>query len=244
VKTLRIVIEFSAKKVPVSSNFLFLSFIKEALNNTDPEYFKKLFFYGENSNKITKCYTYAVLHRGYKLEGDEFVASENSIIQLLVSSPDQEFIVNLYNGILGLEEFRYKTYTLVRKNIRMVKEKTISSPDAVFTTLSPICVKNKHGRYLDLEDPEFKKELNYLADLILKNYRGFGLKRELEFYPLGMKKRVVKLHEKFLGDKIFYVNSFVGDFKLSGDVEDLNLLYKLGLSFRRSEGFGLIEVVG
>lgn len=241
---MRLLIEFSAEKAPVSGNFLFLSFIKEALNNADPEYFNRLFFYGESSNKITKPYTYAVLHRGYKLEGDEFVAGENSTLQLLVSSPDLEFIVNLYNGVLGLREFRYKTYTIVRKNVRMVKEKTISSPDVVFTTLSPICVKNKQGRYLDLEEPEFKKELNYVANLILKNYRGFGLKRELEFYPLRMKKRVIKLSEKFLGDRIFYVNSFVGDFKLSGDVEDLNMIYKLGLSFRRSEGFGLIEVVG
>lgn len=241
---LRIAFEFSSERIPVSSNFLFLSYIKEALNSTDPEYFRKLFYYNDKSNKITKCYTFAVLPQNYKLDNKEFVSCENSKIQLVISSPDQEFIVNLYNGILRLEEFKYKGYTVVRKNIRIIKEKVINFPEVVFTTLSPICVKNKQGKYLDLEDPEFKTELNYLANLILKNYRGVGLKKELSFYPLGMKKRVVKLHEKFLDGKFFYVNSFVGDFKLSGDVEDLNLLYKLGLSFRRSEGFGLIEVVG
>jgi len=35
----------------------------------------------------------------------------------------------------------------------------------------------------------------------------------------------------------------VGVFSLKGNKQDLNDLYQLGLSFRRSEGFGLIEVV-
>ena len=62
-----------------------------------------------------------------------------------------------------------------------------------------------------------------------------------------MRKKVVK--EEIEGFKentnkdIMYVNCYHGLFNLEGDIEDLNVLLKSGLGFRRSEGYGLFEII-
>ncbi|MEN3042525.1 MAG: CRISPR-associated endoribonuclease Cas6, partial [Fervidobacterium sp.] len=172
---MRIMVEFCAEKLPVSSNFLFLSYIKEALMTSNYYYFKGLFYYGERHNKITKSYTYAVIPRNFYVKKDELVFNNDSRVEFILSTPDYEFVINLYNGILRIENFSYKDYRLKLKKIRVLKEKVINTEEVVFNALSPICIKNKQGKYLDIKDPEFNRELNYVANLILKNYRGYGL---------------------------------------------------------------------
>jgi CRISPR-associated endoribonuclease Cas6 len=62
-----------------------------------------------------------------------------------------------------------------------------------------------------------------------------------------MKKVVVKENIRSSAENtdkaIFYVNAYSGIFKLSGDVEDLNYIYQGGIGYRRSQGFGMIDIV-
>jgi len=133
------------------------------------------------------------------------------------------------------------------QRVNLLKEKLPTKDEAVFKTLSPIAVKGKQGSFLDLEDDEYRDALNYISNEMLKRFRGFRLKEPLVFEPINLKKQVVKLkHEEFAmlnEEQILYVNAYRGTFRLKGDPEDLALITQLGLGFRRSSGFGNLQLV-
>jgi len=241
---LRIKCFFESNFIPVDYNMMFVSFIKECLKKSDEDYFNKLFYYQNKQNKKSKNYSFAIGFNNFKLDGNVFNIGGDVIFNL--TSPDLEFFVNFYNGLLKTKFFNYKEYTLKRKRVVFIKEKVIDNDEVIFKTLSPICIKDKNNNYLDIDDEKFNQELSYIADLIVKNFRGYGIKKEINFEPIDMKKRIVKLNKDFLNqnkDSYYKVNAYSGTFKLKGDVEDLNLIYQLGLSFRRNQGFGMLEVV-
>ena len=231
-------------KLPINCQMLFLGMIKEALKNSDTSFYRNMFYYGDKINKRTKNFCYGAVFRNFDIN-DEQITLKDGKSELFLSSPDYNFVLNFYNGLLSLKEFKYRDYTVKLGKIFILPEKKIDNSLQVFKTISPICVKNSKGKWLELEDENFSKELNYIADKILNNFREVGLKEKLEFQPIKMKRRVVKLADDFSlpQKKFYYVNSYVGVFSLKGNKQDLNDLYQLGLSFRRSEGFGLIEVV-
>ena len=201
-------IDFETKRFPCYYNALGISIIKESLKASDEEYYKKLYFYKEKSNKATKNFSYSIFIKDYTIENKA---------------------------------------KLVKTISDLVKEKKSTKEQVIYKTLSPICVKNKEGKFLDIDDNEYLKELNYVTNMILNNYRGYGLKRELSFESLDMKKVVVKepLREfkKVTNREYQYVNAFKGKFALIGDIEDLNDIYKLGIGFKRGQAFGNLDVV-
>ncbi len=78
--------------------------------------------------------------------------------------------------------------------------------------MSPIIVKNKEGKYLDVEDSNYIECLNYIANLTLESIRGSGLRKPLNLYLLTS-KRVLK--EKIRGFKVreyYYINAYAGTF--------------------------------
>ena len=71
---------------------------------------------------------------------------------------------------------------------------------------------------------------------MLKNL-GLGiLEEQIEITPIKPFKTVVNT----FGNKI---TGNVGIYQLTGDVHILNLLYQLGIGSRRSQGFGMYEIV-
>lgn len=237
--------DFETKKFPCCYNSLGISIIKESLKASDEEYYNKLYFYNGKSNKATKNFSYSVFIKDYTIEGDEFIVNDKVTIYL--STPDLEFGLKMYNGLIKKKEYQYKGYQLKIIKVDLIKEKKITKEEAVFKTLSPICIKNKEGKFLDIDHSEYVKELNYITNIILKNYRGYGLKTVLKFKNLDMKKVVVKepLREfkKVTNREYQYVNAFKGKFVLYGDIEDLNDIYKLGIGFKRGQAFGNLDVL-
>ncbi len=86
----------------------------------------------------------------------------------------------------------YKDYELTRIRIDLSREKKVTEERVLFNALSPICVKSKEGKFLEITDDRYIEELNYITNEVVKNYRGNGLKRKLEFENIGLKKVVVK----------------------------------------------------
>lgn len=141
----------------------------------------------------------------------------------------------------------YKAYELTRIRIDLSREKKVTEERVLFNALSPICVKSKEGKFLEITDDRYIEELNYITNEVVKNYRGNGLKRKLEFENIGLKKVVVKesLREfkKITGKEYQYINGYKGKFILKGDIDDLNLIYNLGIGFRRAQGFGDVDIL-
>ena len=242
---MRIECVFKSKKIPVSYQYLFASIIKGAISETSKEKFDEIYFFGDKKSKKSKNFVFSVYMKEFKMVKDDFEIKDE--IRFIVSSPDPEIILHIYNGLLAKREIKYKGYKLSLQRVNLLKEQLPTQGEALFKTLSPIAVKGKDGAFLDLEDEEFGDALNYISDEMLNDFRGYGLKEPLEMTPVDLKKQIVKLkHEGFatLNDAhILYVNAYRGTFKLKGDPEDLKLITQLGLGFRRSSGFGNIQLV-
>ncbi|MHB7981769.1 CRISPR-associated endoribonuclease Cas6 [Clostridium sporogenes] len=245
-KTLKLSCEYKTEKIPVAYSMMFVSLIKEALKKSDEEYFKSLYMYEDiKKNKKTKDFCFSVYFKDFSKEEDVFIIKDKIIFN--ISSPNYEFMIKLYNGLLKTTNFKYKEFYINKVKINLVNDKNIENNNHVFNTLSPICVKNKENKYLNIDDSNFDKELNYITNKTLENFRGYGLVEELKFYPMQMKKKVVKedisTFRENTKKQYYYVNSYAGTFKLKGNVKDLKDIYMLGLGFKRNQGFGMIEVM-
>ncbi|MTI53560.1 CRISPR-associated endoribonuclease Cas6 [Geosporobacter ferrireducens] len=242
---MRLKCEYKASEIPITYQMMFVSLIKEALKISDSDYFQKLYEYGDAANKQSKNFTFAVYMKDYEI-ADEIFSIKDRVV-LNISSPDLEFMIKVYNGLLKLNQFKYKDYLLNKIRIDLVKEKEITSSEVVLRTLSPICIKTKDHRFMKPEDETYVDELNYIADIVLRNYRGQGLKEKLNFTPLQMKKTVVKEeirdYKANTEGKHLHIHAYAGTFKLKGNVDDLKDLYALGISFKRNQGFGMVEVI-
>ncbi|EPY2302650.1 MAG: CRISPR-associated endoribonuclease Cas6 [Clostridium sp.] len=239
--------EYKTEKIPMYYQMLFVSLIKEALKKSDKKYFESLYIYEETKrNKRTKDFCFSVYMKNFSKEEDIFIIKDKVIFN--ISSPNYEFMIKLYNGLLNINNFKYKEFSIDKVKINLVNDKEIQNGQQVFNTLSPICVKDKENKYLNIDDSNFNKELNYISNKILENFRGYGLVEELKFYPIKMKKKVVKEDISAFREntkrQYYYVNSYAGIFKLEGNVKDLKDIYMLGLGFKRNQGFGMIEVIG
>ncbi|POO85228.1 CRISPR-associated endoribonuclease Cas6, partial [Clostridium sp. 3-3] len=167
---------------------------------------------------------------------------------LTISTSDYVLGSVIYNSFINSKEFVYKDkYKLNIGKVVSLKEKNIASSEVVFKTMSPIAVRNKNGEFLDVKNNNYEQELNYITNEVLKSCRGTGLKEKLKFEPVMMKKRVIKEKiskvSKTTNKNIFYITGYEGIFKLTGNKDDLNMIYKLGLGFRRSSGCGCLEIV-
>lgn len=242
---MRMKVEFKIDKLPISYNTMFMSVIKEAIRKSSEDYYRSLYYYEDKSNKQTKNFTFAVYIKEYDIENENFIVKDRVILN--ISTPDLELGLHIYNGLINYPKFVYKDYELKRLRVDLGKEKVIQNNEAIFNALSPICIKSRNGKFLNIDDEEYIKELNYISNEILKNYRGYGLKKDVKFENIKLNKVVVKegLREfkNTTGKSYQYVNGYKGRFKLCGDIEDLNDLYKLGVGFKRGQGFGYIDLV-
>jgi CRISPR-associated endoribonuclease Cas6 len=225
---------------------MILSLIKSNLLKENPLLFEKLYKDSENYEFRTKPFTYSVKFENFKIKDEEVTLEKHA--WLTISTCD--FVIGsiIYNSFLKEKVYEYQNkYKLEIGKVNVLKEKNIHSNEVVFKTLSPVILKNRTGEFLKIEDTNYEKELNYITDKVIKSYRGTGLKQEIKFEPVLMKKRVIK--EKIAeftektGKEIYYITGYEGIFKLTGDKEDLSLIYKMGIGVRRSSGGGCLEIV-
>lgn len=235
---MRLSISFRTAAIPVPYRMMVLSIIKEALKRADPSYYYD--FYERNLNQM-KPFTMAVHFHDFQFQEDVI---RLDAFNLLVSSPDQEFVLHLYNGMLQQTQYSYRDFQMQRGAIRPLPEKTIRSDRVLFRTVSPILIEDASGKPLAPDDENYEKEINYFADLILKNYRGAGLQKPLQSRARAMEKQVIKEshQDSFTSGKWTYFTAYKGLLGLAGHPDDLQLLYQLGLSKRRSQGFGMLEI--
>lgn len=242
---MRICCTLSCEQIPRAYRTMFVSFIKKCLETADENYYKELYFFQDKQNKKSKQFTFSVALKNYKLVEDLFIIKDR--VEWYVSSPDQKWMIHFYNGLLKTEQLVYRNFVLTREKIRIVKEKEINSSVVVCKTLSPIYIKDQKGRALSPDDESYEKELQYISNLNLMNFRGYGLKSSLRFVPIEMKQTIVKepivKFQKQTQRPYLLLEGYKGRFLLEGDPEDLRDLYQLGLGFRRSSGWGMFEVI-
>ncbi len=264
---MRVIVNIKTGKLPIIYRHRIVALIKEALKISDEEYCN--FLYG---NKIPKPFSFNLslppqrevteavvqIDERHTIEDKVFTFPENSLCRLFISSPDYRFLIALYNGIRKMGEFEFSSENHMLVNgerlrwkihgITVLNEKPIVRNRAIFRTCSPIVLEDKDDRPVVFDEGRFSHELNLVMDKILKSATGRGLREELKFKPVRMKKQVVKHTLKEFrgrtGKPVMYITANAGTFELRGHPEDLTLIYQIGLGNRTGQGFGMVEVVG
>lgn len=243
---LQFYLEPKENKIPKSNRFMITSLIKKSIENSDKELFNEIYFFdNDKKNKKIKDFAFSVYLEDFELKEDFIFVKR---VKVIVTTANYNVGIAICNGIMSMKKFEYKNeYSLAVSSVKLLQEKNITKNDVVLKTLSGIHIKDKENRPVDINSENFEKELNYIANLYLKVYRGYGLLKELKFEPISMKKVVVKEEiegfKKSSGKNIMFINSYVGIFKLSGISEDLNILIQSGIGFRRSQGYGAVEIL-
>jgi CRISPR-associated endoribonuclease Cas6 len=261
VRAVRFKVLYEIDRIPIYYRNIFMSLIKESLktSETGKIYIDKLFEYRENDiqkvNKTPRPFCFAVR---FQFDKDKFKEDKENFylkspLEFYLSSFDPAFLIILYNGLINdkLYPFIYGDKICINRGRTIfLREKEINEDTARFKTLSPILIEDKEEQPIipDLEgnNEAFARELNYISDSILRGVRGgIGLKKELRFTPLKIRKEVVKhkIKERNEFEKIYTFTCFNGTFQISGAPEDIEALHKLGIGLRRAQGFGMVEVV-
>lgn len=238
---MRIQITFQVSELPVSYRFVILSYLKEALKQGDNLYFERLY---EGSRGRMKPFSYSVFLKNFVFKEEKIELSEMSIT---VSSPDNEFMLHLFNGVQALRTYQAGDYTWERISIRMLKEWELTGETIYCRTLSPILIENKEGKPVHPHDDFYKDEFQYYARLRVKELIGRELYKPLLIEPINMRKVVVKevnstFREHDPGQKHLTYTAYRGQLRLIGHPEDLQLLYQVGVGKRASQGYGLLEI--
>lgn len=233
------------KKIPIGNRFMTCSLIKKAIENGDKNQYKEIYFYKDKKNKKIKDFTFSIYLNNFHIE--KGYIQVNGDILITISTPNYNLGIAMYNGFLKIKEFTFKEYKLNVYKITLLKEPKINSNNIICRSLSPIYLKDKNSDSVDVQSDKFEEALNYISNIYLETYRGKGLKEKLKFIPISMKKVVIKEEiegfKKETGKSFIFLNSYKGIFNLEGNKEDLEILLKAGLGYRRSEGFGLLDLV-
>lgn len=264
---MRIKITLQTDQIPMLYRHRILSLIKEALKKSDKDY--KDFLY---ENKITKPFTFnltfprerEIVAKKVQIDDkftieDKVVVVKDGFLNLYISSSDYRFVISLFNGLKKLKTFDFSSYenmlvdgekiVINVKSVNILNERPIKGDTVIFKTNSPIVLEDKEDNPILFNDKNFEKELNEITDKILssKHIKGKGLARPIKFEPIKMDKQVIKHTLKSFREKtgkpVMYLTGNVGMFRLYGDPEDLNILYKIGIGNRTGQGFGMVEVV-
>jgi CRISPR-associated endoribonuclease Cas6 len=240
---MRFLFEFKLKNNFLQTEYraAVLSFFKNALTSYENGiYFDDFYKVG-----ITKNFCFAVNLPKAVFEGDRIVLGEPEI-HLLLSSGDARTALILYNSIYMQKG---RAYPLAYENemtlisARLENQKVINQPTISAKLLMPLCVRfhqreKNRDAYFAFDRDGFQDALREVIrhQILTSGFLSESVLDGFSFSPINMKRTVVK----FYGQKI---ETSLGIFQMSGDVQLLNFLYENGAGSRRSSGFGCFEVL-
>lgn len=225
------------------------SLIKEAIKTSEPSLYEK---YWGNNSPIEKPFTFSlkIFDPKYFNENKKsFIESLSGRMELLVSSNNPAFAIACYNGLLSVAN-RYNPFSFETSisNFYLCPEVEFNYDESIFKTISPFVVRNMEERdddnkkgkeYLTFKDKNFVENLFASISHLCKEFLPHKVLFSFEdfvFTPIDC----VEVGIYHYGHVI---KATSGTFKLKADREILKLIYDVGLGARRSQGFGMLEVV-
>ena len=233
---------FDTSKIPRTYRQMIVSVIKNCIRLADESYYTDLY---ETARNGPKPYCFAVFLKNFRMEEKEIHVEG---LQLHLTSGDYRFLLTFLNGLQRTKTFRYKTYQLERKQIRMIPERQISSRKMLVKTLSPLLVEDESHIPLAPSDPEYNRHFNAITERLMNTLSGRGRKEEIRITPVAVKKTVVQeQNREFVQrkgeDAVLYFTTYSGRFLLEGHPEDLKWLMDYGGGLRSAQGFGYLQPV-
>lgn len=231
--------ELDGDRLPLDYRRGFLSLIKTAVASQGKFAFNKFM-----SDYKLKPFTFSVYFHNLKEGIDKSICVGNSA-KLTISTCSMDFLTFVYNGLREIKEYNiFNMNTLYLKGINLQSNFKIKNMEIIFRTLSPVLVSNKGSSdwYLIPGDSNFEEGLKFSVKEIVKEFLNYSQDFPFEFNTFidGNKASIKK---KIVWHYNMHRSGFVGVFKIKSMPEILQLIYDIGLGVRRSQGFGMLEVV-
>jgi CRISPR-associated endoribonuclease Cas6 len=160
-------------------------------------------------------------------------------VRLYFSSPSLLLGTTLYNSLLSIKEFPMYATKISNPLTAYIKEESLRRDFAIFATLSPIVIRHHQEReqYLLPNEEGFEQSFqNALAEeWALYNNHKLEEHGEVRTEILKFKKVVMTHYGGFL-------LGFTGVLRMSAEPQVLQFFYQAGIGYRRSNGFGFVEV--
>ncbi|MBS4534398.1 CRISPR-associated endoribonuclease Cas6 [Clostridium sp. D2Q-14] len=232
----------SNENIPKDKNRMILSLLKHVYESYDEDYYKSL--YEDEENK-KKSYTFSLYMPNCKFTREEIIIPDKKIVWNF-STDDMNDGIFFYNAVLANrgKAYKIKNNSITINRVNMNKEELITTDYAIYSTMSPIVVRehrgdNKKTWYYSLNEERgkeiFKENLKYQ---LLDN---FGEKRMLDIEEVDFKvlnNKEVKV--KHYGIEVL---SNICRIKVQAKPYILDYLYKSGAGSRKNAGFGMLDLV-
>jgi len=229
-------------RVPTDYRKKIISIIKGCVKNNNPELFSKLW----GSNK-TKPFTFCAYIPGVKHVKEKninYLEFTGDKIGLSISSYDAGILINFYNSLLDYSRDDTPfTNEVEFGHFYLEKETPFFEDEYNFRLMSPMVVRNMKNRtgkeYISHEHPAFSENiyhsvLHMCRDFIRTDY---NLKSDdFVFTPVRCKQAKIYHYKEV-------ISAVSGTFSIKAPAEVLKLVYDAGIGARRSQGFGMVEVV-
>ncbi len=223
--------------IPLAKGLGTLSVIKEMIKDGSYDYYDYLF---NKCKSKMKPFAYSIFISNLNITKNTISGNE---LHFTISSPSYEFIMHLMNGSKKGKTYLIGNSAVTLKNKALLPNQLIKKKKVILKTLSPVLIQSKNGKPLLASDDKFNKEFQYIAHLIIKEIHQREPKQPIQVLQTMMKKQVIKENLHQTQSKPLYLTANKGLIQLSGHPEDLQALYDLGVSLRRSLGLGLLELV-
>jgi len=231
---MRINFELTLKKneLPVDYRKGFISIIKKALELEDRILLARYY-----NSKTQKPFTFSVYFPGLKGKSTnmDFYVGEKAILNFSSNNPD--LVIAISNGMRKIKSYPlfYNEVTYVSSNL--YKNVKIKTGKVRFKTTSPFLVnmKGNNLKYLLPGEEGFNEAFEFNLKTIAKNFLGIN-NFEYKLTPVFWRRNLVTHYNQTM-------SGVKGEFILETKSEVLQLIYDIGFGVRRSQGFGMLEII-
>lgn len=237
--------ELSKPHLPKDYRRGFASIIKDALSRADKNLYN---FYYTGTYKL-KPFTFSVYFpQGSDLEEEKFQVGNQAVLKF--STSDNRLAATLFNGMLYLRNNPYPLFDNEVKLISMFLHppKKIESDKAKFKLIGNMLVTNKNCHihvngnqydiYLSPDEEGFDEGLRFLIKEQINKFLGIDYSFPFEYEFIKETIKVVPVWHYNQWNK-----SIKGEIEIKSHPRVLQLLYDTGIGARRSQGFGMLEVI-
>lgn len=232
--------ELSKNELPLDYRRACVSFIKASLFEGSEELYERL--YGNKGTK-QKNFTFNLKLPNPKFMEDKIYLDGNDVL-LVIYTNDMSLGIDLYNSILGRNRKKHPLTNdnfMKIKHVRLENHKSITTNEVRIKFYAPIVVRNhikgEKDIYYFYDDNDFNDGLKKCVENQMKNCSIKELSNfDVQLIPINPKKVIVKT---------FGINipASIGIFKMKANADVINVLYQMGIGSRRSEGFGMFEII-
>ena len=212
-----------------------VSFLKNAFISYDTDLFNKYY-----SGYKRKSFCFSIKLNSPVFSGD-IIKLADETIEITICTYSFEEGIDIYNSLCIQKGNEYplpENNSLTLTDICIKNHKQVSSNEILIKMYSPLLVR-KHedckDYYLTPEHVDFDKYFAVSVSDFLSREE-INICNDIEIIPVNPKKTVpISFGYRVTGN--------LGTFKLRGNPELLNLLYQSGIGSKRSQGFGLFEII-